>query len=240
MQPDPFETLTALVTPLLWFDQDGDLLGKPARPLSLGSRQAVDVMGLRVLRADPGYDSIEAELADLYAYAWLHTAELPHVCAALWSGGWRAMMEAGSEDENVMATATAVLPEWRQQRMTLAASVKAVEYRVVARPRSESAGRSATPQPPADLMHPLRLSHRLRLLMRETGAPRMEALWQWPYVQALMITHAAERWEAMWTVPEVERTGPADFEGFELGGEGAEIGGQRSEVGDQTGAGADL
>lgn len=211
MSPD-FRTLSDLCLSLSWFEEDRDLLGRPARALSLASREAVRVMGLRILEPDPAYGSVEAEIVDLYAYAWLHTAPLDEVCDALWSGGWRAVLDPPAE---ALASTAAVVPEWRERRLRLAATVAAVEYSVRARPRSGSSS-SAGDDTPSDIIEPTRLAFRLRLLMRDTHATRHEALWEWPYVQALQITQAAQRWEGQWTVPPVERSGPVDFEAFEI------------------------
>jgi hypothetical protein len=217
---DPLETLAL---PLSWFDEDRELLGcASARPLSLASREALRLMGARLLRRDPGYGSVEEEAAEMRLYAWLHSAPLAEVTDALWSGAWRAVLEGPPLDAETLAE---TLPEWRELRARLAATVAATDYEVRARPRPASARRDPAEETPSDVVEPLRLAFRLRLLMRETGASREEALWLWPYGQAMQICHAAQRWEGQWTVRAMERTGPADFEGFGLA---EEVGDQRS------------
>jgi hypothetical protein len=207
------EDLKTLGLALSWCDEELALLGEEMRPLSLGSRHLLRLMGTRMLDLDPGYESEEGEARDLTLFAWLHSSPLAEVTEAMWSGAWRALLESGGMDE---ATRAAVLPEWRERRLRLAVLCAAVDYEVAPRPRSTT-GTSSAPQPPVDLMNPTRLAHRVWLLMRETRVSRAEALWEFPYWQAMQICHAAQRHEGDWTVPVRERTGPADFEGFDLG-----------------------
>jgi hypothetical protein len=210
MKPETSD-LQTLALALSWCDEDLDLLGEETRPLSLGSRHLLRLTGSRMLEMDPGYETEQGEVRDLTLFAWLHSAPLPEVTEAMWSGAWRAVLEAGDLDE---LTRAAVLPEWRERRLRLAVLCSAVDYEIAPRPRPT--GNSSAPVPPSDLMNPTRLAYRVWLLMRDTGVPRLEALWHFPYWQAVQICHAAQRHEGDWTVPIRERTGPADFEGFDL------------------------
>jgi len=218
------EDLKTLGLALSWCDEELALLGEEMRPLSLGSRHLLRLMGSRMLDLDPGYESEEGEARDLTLFAWLHSSPLAEVTEAMWSGAWRALLESGGMDE---ATRAAVLPEWRERRLRLAVLCAAVDYEVAPRPRSTT-GTSSAPQPPVDLMNPTRLAHRVWLLMRETRVSRAEALWEFPYWQAMQVCHAAQRHEGDWTVPVRERTGPGSFEEFDLSEET-----ERSEYGDQ-------
>jgi hypothetical protein len=218
------EDLKTLGLALSWCDEELALLGEEMRPLSLGSRHLLRLMGTRMLDLDPGYESEEGEARDLTLFAWLHSSPLAEVTEAMWSGAWRALLESGGMDE---ATRAAVLPEWRERRLRLAVLCAAVDYEVAPRPRSTT-GTSSAPQPPVDLMNPTRLAHRVWLLMRETRVSRAEALWEFPYWQAMQVCHAAQRHEGDWTVPVRERTGPGSFEEFDLSEET-----ERSEEGDQ-------
>ena len=222
------EDLKTLGLALSWCDEELVLLGEEMRPLSLGSRHLLRLMGTRMLDLDPGYESEEAEARDLTLFAWLHSSPLAEVTEAMWSGAWRALLESGGMDE---ATRAAVLPEWRERRLRLAVLCAAVDYEVAPRPRSTT-GTSSAPQPPVDLMNPTRLAHRVWLLMRETRVSRAEALWEFPYWQAMQVCHAAQRHEGDWTVPVRERTGPGSFEEFDLSEET-----ERSEDGDQRSEG---
>jgi hypothetical protein len=195
-----------------WFDEAREILGKAARPLSLGSRHAMDLMGLRLLQRDPEYGSETEELGELYAYAWLHTAPLADVCHGLRDGAWRAALNVPELTE---ADRREILGPWRETRLELAATVAAVEYTVMRKPRTTSAKESA-PKTPDWVIDPLVIAYRLRLLMRDTGASRMEALWEWPYAQAMQICLAAQRWEDQWTVPKGERAKEESFVGFEM------------------------
>jgi len=205
--------LSTLALALSWCEEDGDLLGSQARPLSLMSLHLLRLMGSRVMEVDPGYADEEGEVRDLTLYDWLHRAPLGEVTDAMWTGGWRAILAAPLPDGETMA---AVLPEWREVRARNASLLAATDYEIQPRPR-ESTSAPAGPQPPLDLLEPTRLTHRIRLLMRETRATRTEALWEWPVWQALQICQAAERWEGRWTVPVRERVPEGTFEEFDLG-----------------------
>jgi hypothetical protein len=213
-----FESLSQLELSLLWHDELREFFGLPCRPLSLASREAIRVMGLRMLDREPELDEAQ-DLGEMAGYAWLHTAPLSDVCEGLRSGSWRGLEIA--DPDGTMRPET--LPLWRDYRLGLAARVAGVEYDVRARPRVRPAKGGSDPalETPVDVIEPSRLAFRLRLLMRDTGATRVEALWEWPYCQAVAICHAAQRWEGQWTVPSMERTGPADFGGFEMRAEDA-------------------
>jgi hypothetical protein len=198
-----------------WFDEAREILGKSARPLSLGSRHAMELMGLRLLQRDPEYGSETEELGELYAYAWLHTAPLADVCHGLRDGAWRAALNVPALTD---ADRREILGPWRETRLELAATVAAVEYQVMPKPRPASAKESG-PKTPDWVMDPLVIAFRMRLLMRDTGASRMEALWEWPYAQAMQICLAAQRWEDQWAVAKGEKAKQESFEGFEMGGE---------------------
>ena len=213
-ETEPFAALSSLALSLSWADEAHELLGMEARPLSLVSRDLVRLMGLRLLDRAPAYESVEDELADLQAYAWIHTASLEDVCDAMRTGGWRAVVEGASYDAASLAE---ILPAWRERRALLAAGVAAVEYEVRPRPPRAGAKRDPADEPPSDVIGPTRLGLRAWLLQRETGVGRVEALWHYPYCQAVQICHAAQWWERQWTVPAMERTGPVDFGEFELG-----------------------
>ena len=208
-------TLAPLALALSWCDEDRDLLGEAMRPLSLGSRHLLALTGSRMLQVDPGYETEEGEARDLTLYAWLHSADLEEVTEAMWSGAWRAVLAAEPLDE---ATRREVLPEWRERRLRLAAMCAAVEYQIAPRPKpsASDSARSSAPTPPAEMMNPTKLAHRIWLLMRETRCDRLEAIWHFPYWQAVQICHAAEWNDGAWTVPVREKTREGVFEGFAL------------------------
>lgn len=208
--------MESLALALSWCEEEGELLGVPVRPLSLGSRHLLGLMRSRMLDLDPGYETEEGEMRDLTLYAWLHSAPLREVTDAMWSGAWRAVMESAQVDE---ATRREVLPEWRERRLRMASLCAAVDYQAMPKPRPGAAdgARAQGPTPPADLMNPTRLAHRVWLLRRETGCDRREALWECPYWQAVQICHAAERYEGAWTVPPRVKVPVEEFEGFDLG-----------------------
>lgn len=214
--------LSRLELALAFFDEARELFGIPARPLSLASREAIRLMGLRLLDPDPAYAGPDDELREMAVYVWLHTAPLADVTDGLRSGAWRAV---AADLDPASYSAEETLPLWRDERIGLAALVAAVAYDVRPRPRPAPAkGASARQdETPPDVIEPSRLAFRLRLLMRDTGASRVDALWEWPYGQAMQMCQAAQRWEGQWTVPAMERTGPADFSGFDLGGDAADI-----------------
>lgn len=201
-----------LALALSWVDEDRDLLGSVARPLSLVSHHLLRLVRSRVLDRDPGYKTEEDEVRDMTLFAWLHTADLDEVTEAMWSGAWRAVLEVKMSPEAIAEA----LPEWREKRLRLASLCAAVDYEIAPKPARESSATSSAPQPPSNLMHATRLSHRIRLLMRETGVSRLEAKWEFPYWEAIQICHAAERFEGAWTVPTFARSGTVEFGGFDL------------------------
>lgn len=198
---------------LSWYDETPELFGVPARPLSIASREAIRLMGLRVLDREPAYSGPADELGEMGLYLWLHTAPLADVCDAIHAGTWRAAATVLDPDDPASLEALAL---WRDERCALAETVAAADYDIRPKPRPPGSRPSPAEDTPADVVDPLRIAYRLRLLMRDTRASREEALWHWPYAQALQICHAADRWEGRWTVPAMERTGDADFEGFAL------------------------
>lgn len=204
--------LSPLTLALSWCDESRDLLGLPARPLSLVSHHLLRLIQPRILLADPGELTEQGEVADMILFAWLHTAPLDEVTETLWSGAWRALISSAPDP----ATMGDALVEWRDRRARMVALCDAVDYEIAARPKRESSGSSSAPVPPSNMMYPTRLAYRIRLLMRDTGVSRLEALWEFPYWQAVQICHAAQRYEGDWTVPMVARTAPAEFGGFDL------------------------
>ncbi len=217
---DAFDLLKEFSLAFSWFDEERNILGKPARPLSLASRHAIDLMGLRVLRRDPEYSTEAEEMGELYAYAWLHTAPLADVCRGLKDGAWRAAAQPVDPTPEERAE---ILGPWRETRLELAATVAAVDYKVVPKPRPTTA-KNDGPRTPDWVMEPLMIAYRLRLLMRDTGTGREEALWLFPYAQAIQICMAAQRWEDQWTAPKGEEGKAESFETFDLEGD-AETGG---------------
>jgi hypothetical protein len=206
-------TLSTLALSLSWCDEDRDLFGLPSRPLSLVSHHLLRLMGSRVLQPDPGYASAEDELRDMTLYTWLHTAALDEVCEAMWSGAWRGMLAVEMDPLAVAET----LPEWRDRRQRLAALCAAVDYELERKPPREStASTTPPPQPRGSMLHPTRLARHLRVLMRETGASRTEAKWEYPYWEAIQICHDADYYEGHWTVAPGERVGPVEFGEFAL------------------------
>lgn len=214
MKPET-ELFEKLALALSWVDEDRDLLGSPARPLSLVSHHLLRLVRSRVLELGPGYKTEEDEVRDMTLFDWLHTTPLDEVTESMWSGAWRAVLEVKMSP----LTIAEALPEWREKRLRLASLCAAVDYEIAPRPVRESSGGSSAPLPPPNLMHATRLSHRIRLLMRETGVSRLEAKWEFPYWEAVQICHAAERFEGAWTVPTFARSGGVEFGSFDLPGE---------------------
>ena len=206
-------TLSTLALSLSFADEDRDLLGLPSRPLSLLSHHLLRLMGSRVLDLDPGYKTIEDEARDMSLYTWLHTTPLDEVTEAMWSGAWRQVLSVAPD----AATLDEVLPEWRERRLRIAALCAAVEYELERKPpREGSASTTPPPKPRGAILHPTRLARRLRVLMRETGVPRLAAKWDYPYWEAIQICHDADYYEGHWTVAPGERVGPVEFGTFEL------------------------
>jgi len=204
--------LSPLTLALSWCDEDRDFLGLSSRPLSLVSHHLLRLIQPRILLADPGPMTEQGEVADMTLFAWLHSAPLEEITESLWSGAWRALISSAPDP----ATMGDALVEWRDRRSRMVALCEAVDYEIAARPKRDTGGASSAPVPPSNMMYPTRLASRIRILMRETHVSRREALWEFPYWQAVQICHAAQRYEGEWTVPMVARTATPEFSDFGL------------------------
>jgi hypothetical protein len=216
MKPETSPLASTLALALSWCDEDRDLLGSTARPLSLVSHHLLSIVSPQMLWIDPGYENEEGEVADLTLYDWMHTADIAEVTEWMWTGEWRSVVEraAGHIDG---ATLLEVLPEWRERRLRLATLCAAVEYKIIKKPpRDVSAKSTPPPQPPPEMLYPTRLARRLHLLQRETGCTRLEAKWEYPYWEAVQICHAADYHEGHWMVASGAQSAAPDFDEFQM------------------------
>lgn len=183
---------------LAWFDSSHVILGESARPLSLASSHALNVMGNRWLDTRESL-TLDEEAREIAVYAWLHTAPLADVCAGLWMGAWATLRDQAPPVPDV------VLAHLRMNRDSLMATLDAAA--VIERPKPAK-GKSDTPR---DVIPPSLLTYRAMTVARATSMPMTAVLWELPLVQAMQVYHAA-RWEAsVWTVRPGECVPEADL-----------------------------
>lgn len=177
---------------LAWFEPDTFLLGREVRPVSLASDLAMRLIGLRLFDDEPLDD--RAEAAEIGVFLWLHSAPIREVSEALWTGGWREILDGFRNDPE--PASPEVLAEFRSARARLAACRKASRYSVRPKPRKDF-----DDDEPEDLVPPSGMGWRVRTIARETGWPRETILWRVPLVQVDQICHAADYEAGKWTVP---------------------------------------
>lgn len=171
------------------------------RPLSLGSMEAMRVMGVTWLDDEASLPLAEEE-RQILLFDWLHRAPLVEVEQALWSGAWQSI--TGGDVPDV------IVARYRVLRDRLLAEIE--QAKVTIRPRESD--RKAEKQTPADVLRPSALDYRVWLLMRDLHLSRTEALWHLPLVQALTCYHCS-LWNAgAWTVKPGEPVKEKDFEDF--------------------------
>ena len=186
----------ALFSDLAWFAPDHDFLAPEItglRPLSLATWKAMELTQI-ILFADEPRLSLEEEMRQIAAYIWLHTAPIPTIGEALWSGAWRAVYS------NAPAPSEQIIHLFRAHRQRNMDALSAACFRI--RPRSSSAKHDDTPK---DVIGPQNLAFTIALLRRATRASAHEILWLTWLPQMLQTEHAELRWNGAWTVrPSVE------------------------------------
>lgn len=161
-----------------WLAAEGGAL---PRPLSLGSLDALRLMGLDFASAI--FDTHEIAL-----YRWLHIAPLHDVRFALWTGSWDSLFF------NPEPLDEAIVAAFRHEQSRLAAILAAVTVTVRARPRK---GRDETPP---DVIAPTLTTFRAVTIAAALRADLEHVRWHLPVVQALQVYHHA-LWESgRWTV----------------------------------------
>ena len=178
------------------------------RPLSLGSMEAMRVMGVTWLDRDVQLDLAQEE-RQILLFDWLHRAPLPDVEHALWSGAWQVVSADPGEVPNI------IIARYRLLRDRLMSEID--EAKITIRPRESD--RKAERDTPADVMRPRALDYRVWLLMRDLHLSRTEALWHLPLVQALTCYHCSLWNQGLWTVKPGAPVKEADFEDFDLPGD---------------------
>lgn len=193
----------AMFLKLSWFTPDQTLLGTPVRPYSLASHHAVRMMRLTLLEREHGLDPAE-EYRQLLAYCWLHREPIADVSESLWSGSWRAMLDAPAPPEPALD----LLTEWREARERLLSLLEATEITIRARP---STGEDRTP---FEVCGPDVMAHQLSVVARATGRSDHDLLWQMPLHQLRQHYHAEMRWHGFWTVRPAEEIPDGAFAGL--------------------------
>lgn len=193
-----------------WFAPDTEILGVETRSLSLRSMEAVEIMGLKLLKPEMDLAPVE-EMGQLQAYVWLHSEEPKVIARALWDESWRSLLEYEETNEIAMLE---VLREWREIRQRILFLLEATAIQI--RPKPKAAGAKESPLP-SYVVHPSRLAHRLYLAQRDSGMDREAAGWELPIWEANLLYHAAMRWEGQHTARGVANLLPKEsMEDFDL------------------------
>jgi hypothetical protein len=172
-----------------WLDASHEWLASESfpdpRPLSLGSLDALRLMGMDVFGEERPVDEDRA----FAYYRWLHTAPLRTVKAALWSGSWPLLYsDVPQLSEEVIAT-------FRAECHRLGSMIKAVTIALRPKPK-----RPNSETPPPDVLAPSLTSFRIITIAKELGCTPEVAHWHLPIVQSLQVYHLA-MWESgRWTV----------------------------------------
>lgn len=190
---------------LAWLPPDTEFLGVPQRPLSLGSHQAMRLMGLRLLDT-PVILSPEETYRELMGYLWLHREPIDQVSRAIWSGSWRALVEVDIPDPLPLD----LLEAWSLMRERLTSLLDATDIKI--RPRPSSSGDDPTP---FEVVAPDHTAHELATVARAMGADPRALFWEMPIYQLRQIYHAEMRWNRFWTVRPAQEVKDGDFAGFE-------------------------
>lgn len=205
-----------LLRRMSWFRPGSVFMGRELRMPSIPSVELMDLIGLRVLEEDPGLSPAE-EMAQVQAYAWIHSEPVAMVSASLWSGAWREVLETGTMSEPEMMAA---VTEWRCYREPIRQLIEANDFTVMKKPRpaSSTGGKSSAPSPPSTLIHCTTAGHRMARVMGHLGISDPLAVWDLPWWEAMQIYHADRRHEDLWTVPKAEEREAEDFDDFTLAG----------------------
>lgn len=169
---------------------------EPMRPLSLCSRKAIQMMGLRLLDPAAGL-TVEEESKELAVFVWLHSAPLPEICAALWSGEWRAVL-ASAEPLPALLSA---FHEWRAMVLLM---LDAAQVHV--RPKPKRKGDDT----PKDLFYLTNLANTITLIAHASGFGREEIKWHIFLPEALQYFHFGLHWNGAWTVRRKADVQPAE------------------------------
>lgn len=175
-----------------------------ARPVSLGSMEAMRLMGLTLLDPESRLTARQ-EACELMAFTWLHTAPLGDVLDAIWRGTWPpAVQSPPDECDHILAL-------FRVDRARFLELLNEVTMTIRCKPRSPG-----YETPPADVVLPSLYTHRLCILQQATHQPREQLEWHMSIVTALEIYHHARWHEGAWTVKPGMQTKADDFVGFTM------------------------
>lgn len=185
MQLNDFER--GLFCDMAFFADDPAFAGVDTRPPSLCSWKAMQMMGLRLVRENEEA-GIEERTREIAVYLWLHSAPLPEVCAALWDGSWRGVLDSAADP------APHVVAAFEAWWMRVLAMVSAAAVQI--RPRPKVAGDKT----PRDILGPEELAARIGHVAHFTHAPLKRVKWHMFVGEALQHYHTAMRWNGAWTV----------------------------------------
>lgn len=211
---------------LAFFAEDGAFPGiAEMRPLSICSMKAMEMMGLSLFQ-EKSKDLDEArELCEINVWLWLHTAPLAEVCAGLWDGTWRGVLESEQRPAEV------IVSEFRRWHVRVLSMLDAAAVDIRPRPRLKS------DDTPRDVVGVNRMAFMVSMIAHHSGMDREKVKWHFFLPEALQEYHSAMRWNGQWTVrpgQEVKAEDLVDLEPEWMKGDGATVSGEQCDGGTET------
>ena len=157
------------------------------RPLSICSAKAMDLMGLGLFKDDVELSDDE-QRRQIKVWLWLHTAPLAEICAALWDGTWRGLLDSKE------APGHAIVTEFRSWHQRVLWMLEACAVDIRPRPRSKG------DDTPRDVVPPSKMAFMVSIICHHTHLERHRVKWHLFLPEALQEYHVAMRWNGQWTV----------------------------------------
>lgn len=185
---------------LAWFEPDPPALGDiQLRPLSLGSKSAMELMELTVMDEAHGLTE-EQETMQILLYIWLHTAPITEITGALWDGSWLAFGNVTMEQDPKL------LEEMRRHFACVRPAIAASLVKLRSREKSKH------DDTPLDVIGLTDLGHRIFTLIRVTGWTERRVMWHLWLPKALQLYHGELRRQGVWTIAPPRPVDPTDYE----------------------------
>lgn len=188
---------------LAWHPPDLVAGGIALRPLSLCSQHTLQLLGSE-LPEEREARSADEERRDVALYLWLHSAPVAEISIAIWSGSWRAVVDAAVEDLTDDAVEDCRAMFWRQRQLLAAAEVRLI-------PKPDL---GQVKLPPEVVAAPL-LAHRLGTLASRLRLSLDEIGWELPIPQAWQLYHEAMLAQGSWTARPAVEIAESEFVDFD-------------------------
>lgn len=199
--PDDLDPIIAQA--LAWHPPDLVAGGIALRPLSLCSQHTLALLGCALPEEAEGR-SEEEERREVALYLWLHSAPVAEISIAIWSGSWRAIVEAAVEELSGEAVADCRAMFWRQRQLLAAAEVRLI-------PKPDL---GQVKIPPEVIAAPV-LAHRIGTLAARLRLSPDEIGWELPLPQAWQYYHEAMISLGSWTARPAVQIAAEEFADFD-------------------------